>query len=443
MRRLAGVLALLLLPSAAFAAELFVAPNGDDASPGTKARPLATLRQACQKAKAGDTINLRAGRYPKATYWDSGGDGAPGKEIVIRSADSPRTAKIGAFTLHGRHYVKVAGLDIDGTGGGNAFHVDGHSSHITITLCYVHDAGPDGDCIKVNQSTDIRIEGNEVARPGKRGDGVSYQEGIDFVDVDDSRVEANYVHDFGDMALYTKGGSKNTVIEGNVIAHQLEGGNPATGFGQQVGPLSLMRGADYASYNCVFRNNIIADCPGGAIGTYDCYHGYFYNNTVVNCGTAATDLGIVHQRTSTTWGTGAEDKGRTTGAYFFNNLFLDTRGQMATVYQYRSGHYSDWKTGSNCYYNAGKPVPSTGIVDPNKERGATFGDPHLANMTGTETSMEAWVRHLAPTQESRVLIDKGSSSAKQRPYPAVFHDLWGRPRPRGKGWDIGAFEFLG
>ena len=48
--------ALLLAPLAALqAAEIYVATTGDDANPGTKARPLATIQAAVNKLQPGDT----------------------------------------------------------------------------------------------------------------------------------------------------------------------------------------------------------------------------------------------------------------------------------------------------------------------------------------------------------------------------------------------------
>jgi hypothetical protein len=444
MRLWVTVALVLLLAPVAFARDIFVAPGGEDTAPGTREQPLGGLRQACEIAQPGDAICLRAGDYPRAVYWDSGGDGTAAAPIVIRSYDGDRTARLASLTLHGRHYVHLIGLDIDGRGGGNAFHVDGRSQYITLQRSYVHDAGPDGDCVKVNQCDHISIEGNEIARPGLRGDGETYQEGIDFVDVDASVMRGNYVHDFGDMALYTKGGSEDTVIENNVISHQLSHNtNPATGFGQQSDP-PLMRGAEYQSYRAVFRNNIIRDCPGGAIGTYDCFQGAFYNNLVLNCGErrpGGVDSGIVHQRTSTTWMEGDTDSGRTTGADFFNNVFLDTRGEMPIVYQFRSGNYSEFRTGNNAYYNAGQPVPSAGLVDPNKEAGAVFANPRLLDPEAAATSYDGWLKALRLTAASRPLMDRGAAYAGRLPRPGVTTDITGLTRPQGRAWDIGPYEW--
>jgi len=433
-----SALGVAVLGGASWARDIFVSPRGSDASPGTVDRPLATLRQACLTANPGDVICLRAGSYPEPVYWDQGGNGAPGAPISIRACDGDRTARTGPITLHNRQHISISGLDI--SGGGNALHIDGGSHHVYVRRCYVHDAGASGDCIKVNQCDYIFIEDNEVARPGKRADGVTYQEGIDFVDVDFSAMRGNYLHDFGDMALYTKGGSEHTLIEGNVISHQLNRDlNPATGFGQGCYPIGLMDGATYQSYHCVFRNNIIRDCPGGAVGTYDAYHAYFCHNLVHNCGDIETGQPIVHQRTSSTFG----EDGKTAGAYFFNNIFLDTRGEMPTVYGFRSGKLEGWRSSHNNYYNAGRPIPSAGFADPNRERGATLEDPGLAEPTGEATDRSGWLALYAITAESRALIDRGDEQAGERPAPRVERDVMGVPRPQGAGWDIGPFEWRG
>jgi hypothetical protein len=87
--RSAAAVALLALAAQAQGAQLWVAPNGKDANPGTKARPVATLQRARDLARAAIaakpspvTITLRAGTYFLAsplelTFADSGAAGAP------------------------------------------------------------------------------------------------------------------------------------------------------------------------------------------------------------------------------------------------------------------------------------------------------------------------------------------------------------------------------
>ncbi len=89
IRTVASAAALLAFAAQALAAEFWVAPNGKDANPGTKARPVSTLRRARDLARAAIaakrspvTVTLRAGTYFLAsplelTSADSGSAGAP------------------------------------------------------------------------------------------------------------------------------------------------------------------------------------------------------------------------------------------------------------------------------------------------------------------------------------------------------------------------------
>ena len=63
-RHTALLAALLMAPLAAVrAADFFVAPAGNDANPGTEAKPFATVQRAQQDVAPGDTVFLRGGTY--------------------------------------------------------------------------------------------------------------------------------------------------------------------------------------------------------------------------------------------------------------------------------------------------------------------------------------------------------------------------------------------
>ena len=437
---------LLAVCSAAFATNIFIATNGNDENPGTISQPLATLHKAVEIASAGDNIYLRAGSYNQYLYWDFGANGSAGNYITLQAYDGDLTATLynteELLSLAGRTYIKVIGLEL--RTGSNVLHIHAGAHHVYVQRCYIHDGGNEADCIKGNQADYVYIEDCEVADPGIRYQG-GYQECIDYVDVDYAEMKRNYCHDFGNMAWYSKGGSEYTVIEANIASGQISADwDPAVGFGGQT-DTEYMDGATYQSYNLVMRNNIIRNAPGGAVGTYDCYHGYFYNNLIHNAGGGENE--VVQQRTSCmclsppsgpTYG-----DGQTTGVYFFNNVFLDTRGTMPTVYGYRSGYYSDFQTGNNNYYNNGNAIPSGGIVNPNNESGATFTNPNLANPTGSATTWAGWKNCYRITASSSALIDHGTSNAGNTPYPAVTTDMDGNSRPQGSGYDIGPFEYVG
>jgi len=438
------LLSVALLSGSALATDIFVATNGNDTTGnGSIGSPYATLTKAVSVAVAGDTIQVRAGSYTQHLYWDTGGDGAPGAYITIQAYDGDLTASFvgesgagNTIDLESRHYVKVIGFDIAGTQSQGYYCVKmSLCQYCELKRCRIHDSGT-GDAVKGNQGDYYLIEGNEIYRPG--GDNPSgNNQCIDSgVDVDYASYRNNYMHDFPDMAYYSKGGSEYCVHEGNVVyAQYATAAGPAIGFGQQT-DAKYMDGALYQSYYMVQRNNLVIDCPGGAFGTYSCYHGYLYNNTMRNCGTASANLGVICTRI-----TGRGDKASTNGFYCYNNLILDTRGEMPTVYRYHSGDYSDWQHDHNSFYNNGNPIPSAGMFDPNLEAHSTFGSPNLANQTGTATTYAGWKDCLRITSASTLLIDHGTSAAGDDPLPAVHADIDGLARPQGAGWDIGAFEY--
>ncbi len=180
------------------------------------------------------------------------------------------------------------------------------------------------------------------------------------------------------------------------------------------------------------------NCPGGAVGTYSCYHAYFYNNLTYNCGDPARNLSLVWQRE-----TGDAFTRNTEGVYVFNNIFLDTRGQMPSVYRNHSGIFTGWEHDYNNYCNAGKPIPTGGMFDPTKERHSTFGNPRLSMKGPTPTTWAGWVAYFRPTGASKPIIDRGTKAAGTLPLPGVVKDLEGRRRPVGGAWDIGPYEWGG
>ena len=96
--------ALLLLPLASLhAAELHVAPKGDDANPGTEAKPFATIQAGVNKLQPGDTLLIHGGVYRETVTFPASGTEAqpitvkatPGKKVVVTGCDP-----VTDWTLH-------------------------------------------------------------------------------------------------------------------------------------------------------------------------------------------------------------------------------------------------------------------------------------------------------------------------------------------------------
>jgi len=426
--------AIACLAGTAAATDYFVATWGNDDWPGTIDQPFLTITKGTSVAVAGDTVNVRAGSYAEGRL-DFYSDGTPGAYITLQSYDGDHAAHVtdGVY-VHARKYIRIIGMQISGST--NALHIDPgakltpRSQYIDIIRCYIHSPGG-GDVVKVNQSDYVTLEDCDIG-------GASGDEQCDWVWVTYSVARRCYFYDFNSYAFTQKGGSQYNVLEDSVISHGLDTYARCTRFGGSTDKKYRNPATDYATEYSVYRNNIMREGPDGASGTFECWYAYFYNNTVYNCG--YSDRGIIlHHADPPTSGDGGSRH-----LFFFNNVFMDNDGDMGNVYHDQSGKpYEDWQHDNNNFWNAGNPIPSGGLFDPNQEPNSTFGNPNLANPTGTATTYAGWLDCYRITGSSTLLIDEGNSNAGNDPRPAVHADIEGTSRPQGSGWDIGAFEYVG
>ena len=249
----------------------------------------AQLREAIGNAQPGDEIILAAGTYRLSQQLWIDKQGTANNPIIIRSAGDKYSAKLtgspeeGINIGEGSAYIVIDGLEVYGMGDNN-IHVQ-NAHNITLQNIKSHDAGSDGDVIKVNQANHIVVQNNELARSGARpgcpGENC-WQELIDFVDTDDSTIRDNVMTDFGNLAGYVKGGSTNVEITGNTISGQRSGaGDPAWGIGGWTDS-ELLRGRQYEAINVRFEENILTNNQYGALGIYDASNVRIQNNTFNN-----------------------------------------------------------------------------------------------------------------------------------------------------------------
>ena len=103
---LATLIAALLLaaPAAAQAAELHVAPSGNDANPGTRSAPLRTVQRAADLAQAGDVVTVHEGVYRERISPPRGGE-SDSKRIVYQAAAGEKVEIKGSEIV--KNWVKV------------------------------------------------------------------------------------------------------------------------------------------------------------------------------------------------------------------------------------------------------------------------------------------------------------------------------------------------
>jgi hypothetical protein len=122
----------------AFSCSLFAAPNGSDAAQGTEADPFRTAQRLADALSAGQTGCLRGGTYETSRehVLEFPRGGSPGALINLQSYPGERARLRGIVVVPtGSSYIRLADLDIEGTG--------------TMNTVKVY-------------ATDVTIEGNEI-----------------------------------------------------------------------------------------------------------------------------------------------------------------------------------------------------------------------------------------------------------------------------------------
>ena len=140
-----------------------------------------------------------------------------------------------------------------------------------MTIRSIRATTAQNETLKVNQSTYIFVEDNDIGGAGNSANA------LDFVSVQHAHIVGNRFHDTGDWCAYVKGGSAYILFEDNEIDHCYTGGFTA-GEGSSY---QFMRAPylHYEAYDVKFVNNLIHDVDGVAcvlIGSNDLW--YLYNN---------------------------------------------------------------------------------------------------------------------------------------------------------------------
>jgi len=246
-----------------------VAPDGDDAAPGTIEAPFLTVHRAVQAAAPGDIIEMRSGHYLYEQRIRIGKNdltlrSAPGEWAIIETPSDFGTS-IFSTIYYDPHVVggRLERLEIIGGWyygvyiGSNWVDGSGQAtSHITIADCYIHHTGR--DAIKVSSAAhDITIERCRISHTGVGPGNVAVQnaEGIDIVNGDRIIVRGCYVHDISTTGMYAKGGSRDCVFEGNLIVNV--GTNGIASGLTTDSEYADVEANGYETINHIIRNNVI------------------------------------------------------------------------------------------------------------------------------------------------------------------------------------------
>ena len=206
------------------------------------------------------------------TYWESR-HGTATDPIEVSAADEDGSVTFGEqMNVFDVHYLTVSGITI--ASGGDAFHCE-RCDHVTLASMVLNGGRRSAhDLLKVNQSSNIRIENSDIHGADDNS--------LDFVAVEHAVIRNNRIHDAGDWCAYAKGGSSNVLVEGNEIYDCGTGGFTA---GQGTGlEFMVPPHLTYEAENVTVRNNNIHDTDGAGLGVNGGHNVTMTGNTLIRVG---------------------------------------------------------------------------------------------------------------------------------------------------------------
>jgi len=417
----------------------YVSTAGSDTNPGTLARPWQTIQKAANTVKAGATVNVLAGNYPEHPVINR--PGSASARIVFQAQGNVVTM---GFTVQA-NYITIRGFEITNTPdqerGGWGIFVNG--SYCLIENNYIHYATRGGimlftDANKYAQIRNCIVRNNRLYRNSQVGimvNGINHtianneiwgtiqhhpnmavQPG--WVDADGITFHGsghifrhNYIHDI----LYTVPENVDPHIDcfqtffsppyqgpaSNILFDRNRCDNARARSVELVGKGFMLQNAT----NITIRNNIINAYVG-----INADHGT--NRLTILNNTFVSDLSL-----PTAYYPAGITLTNLTTVTIRNNLFFDLPGQIIYLINTKG-----LLTGRNLAYR------SDGI-----QPWSTSTYSHVSDLWGVNPLLASQTDyHLRAGSPA---IDKGMRMT------IVPNDYDGNLRPKGAGYDIGAYEF--
>jgi hypothetical protein len=410
----------------------YVAKNGNDANPGTKSQPWLTIRKAANTLRSGQKAYVKEGIYnERITVKNSGTSGKyiifsayPNHQVIIDGTGIAPNSNVpfggGLFTINHQNYIIVKGFKIRNSTALGIY--SGSTNHTIIKnncIYNTHSAG-----IAAYNCTDLTIAGNEIVLATKLARNENVLQCLTVINSAAFEVKNNVIHhdgfpkssDYsGGEGLQVGQGSNNGKIYQNIV--------------HDIGKVGLYLDAwDAATHNIEVYNNQVYRCTemglacgaekGGSLENIKIYNNLIYNND--SRGIAVGSWGV------------------TGYSHVFNNIYIYNNTIYNNQYlgnKWGYGIHVAAPEGKNiyirnniCYKNWVDTVtieadgrPTNPVIENNLEgNDPLFVAPGSGNF------------HL---QRGSPAIDAANSNSA----PSVDFD--GTARPKGNGYDIGAFEY--
>lgn len=318
--------------AAASGRTLWVAPDGDDANPGTRRAPLRTLAaavaQAATGSAAGTTVQVAPGVYPENVK--TGASGRAGARVRYLSTVKWGARIVGSgtgavWTNYGRH-VEIAGFDLSGSG---RIGLLNYGSWVRMRDNHVHDLQVSGGCtgdggggiVNANyKASHGDIVGNVVHDIGVPGtcNGVH---GIYYSNLH-GRIENNIVYRAASWGIHLWHAADQVLITRNTV---FANGSDRIGGGIVVGTGDSPGGVKLSGTRIV--NNIVVWNPRASIQQY-CDH----DDACIGAGNVVAD-NVVYGN-----GVGIQMRvGKATGTIADDPRFVDFRPDGSGNYRLKRG----------------------------------------------------------------------------------------------------------
>lgn len=405
-------------------------PLANDSNPGTEDLPWLTIQKAANMLEAGDTVFIKEGVYNERVIpKNSGKEGAyisyiayPGDTVIINGKNITLPSDWGGLIeISDKSYIKILGLKIKNA---EPYENDAgilvyRSSHIIIEGNYIYNTTSSG--IGVWESSHVAIKNNEVELACNDGE----QECITIATTTNFEVKNNHVHHggagtLGGEGIDAKDGSSYGKIYGNYV-HDLN-------------RLGIYIDAwDKHTYNIEVFQNVVYNCTsgfavaserGGLLENVKIYNNIAYHNEWAGVEIRGWDHGYRHPMRNVTiinnnfcnngeeWGVGIyHENPDAKDVVIRNNICSNNTGSQIEI----SAGIKNFILGHNLIYGYSEYYGDNYVEGDPLFINASTGDFHV--MAGSPA------------------IDNGFFIG------APMNDFDGNFRPRGNGYDIGAFEF--
>ena len=472
-------------PSSAEGSVYWVAIDGDDADPGTRDEPWATLQHAADSVGPGATVYVREGVYEQRV--EIRGSGTPGRPITFAVAPGERVVLDGSslevppgqnamIAIDSQRFVTIRGFEITGYRSDVSGHVPigilvtGAADHVRLAGNVVHDMGTtfqgrnggDAHGIAVfgtagdHPIEEVEIVDNELANLTLGSSEALVVNG----NVKDFRIEGNKVHDTNNIGIDVIGfegtasdptvdQARDGIVRGNVVWNVDSYGNPAYGNDRSADGIYVDGGRDIlvagntihdvnigielasehagrSTRNVTARNNLVYDSTaiGIAIGGYDRRRGSTEDCVIVNNTVVNTD-GIELLVQFDTRNNVIANNVIVAGArhVFVQNDYRENEGNVLDHNLYFS--VDGTSTGTWQWKGVGYDDFDRWSTRSGNDRHSTFADPGFEDAAAQDFSLRAGSR----------AVDAGAFLAA-----SGATDLRGDPRAQAAGIDLGAFE---